>query len=105
MKRNSQPLITEEECCREKTVGGIRYINSGSINQATASRHECLSPCLFMMEGSPDRKFCFKVGDLEVECLDEEDPPAGPAAGPAGSVPDRIRFYEFGFFTIISNKT
>jgi len=59
-----------EDCCDEKTVGGVRYINIGSDNSGEAESRNCLSSCIFMREGEPNSKVCFKAGDLAVECQD-----------------------------------
>ena len=34
--------------------------------------YNCLSDCIYMREGQEGGKFCFAMGDLQVECNDEE---------------------------------
>ena len=34
--------------------------------------YNCLSDCIYMREGQEGQKFCFAMGDLQVECNDEE---------------------------------
>merc|ERR1719308_125855 len=34
--------------------------------------YNCLSDCIYMREGKEGGKFCFAMGDLQVECNDEE---------------------------------
>merc|ERR1719427_763185 len=65
-----------EECCSEKVVGGIRYINIGSLDPLITKELKCLSPCMFMIEGFSKSRFCFGIGDLEVDCLETGDPEA-----------------------------
>jgi len=59
----------EDECCEEKIVGGIKYINIGTDNSGIAMEMDCLSNCIFMKEGAPESKYCFARGSLEVECI------------------------------------
>merc|ERR1740128_1133051 len=83
-----------EECCLEKTVGGVRYLLVGTDSDGQITKElDCLSPCVFAEEGKPESKFCFARGDMKVECKDDmkltppprpttaPPPPAGAASG------------------------
>jgi len=61
----------ENECCKEKIVGGVRYVNVGYDSTGKTTNFQCLSPCLFEKEGGAGGKYCFAAGDLRVECKDE----------------------------------
>jgi hypothetical protein len=53
------------ECCKEKTVGGVRYM---LVDETDTNKYGCKSNCVFEKESSPGSRFCFKDGDLEVVC-------------------------------------
>jgi len=59
----------DKECCDTKTVGGVTY---SLIGQMDTKMYNCLSDCIYMREGQEGQKFCFAMGDLQVECNDEE---------------------------------
>jgi len=59
----------DKECCDTKTVGGVTY---SLIGQMDTKMYNCLSDCIYMREGQEGGKFCFAMGDLQVECNDEE---------------------------------
>jgi len=59
----------DKECCDTKTVGGVTY---SLIGQMDTKMYNCLSDCIYMKEGQEGSKFCFAMGDLQVECNDEE---------------------------------
>merc|ERR1712215_156714 len=54
-----------DRCCEEKTVGGVNYKKVG--NQDT-TKFGCLSNCVYESVLSPGTKYCFKEGDLPVNC-------------------------------------
>merc|ERR1711872_768587 len=59
----------DKECCDTKTVGGVTY---NLVGQMDTQMYNCLSDCIYMKEGMEGPKFCFAMGDLQVECNDEE---------------------------------
>jgi len=59
----------DKECCDTKTVGGVTY---SLVGQMDTKMYNCLSDCIYMKEGQEGSKFCFAMGDLQVECNDEE---------------------------------
>jgi len=74
----------DKECCDTKTVGGVTY---SLIGQMDTKMYNCLSDCIYMKEGQEGGKFCFAMGDLQVECNDEEmegseKPPMGGSEMP-----------------------
>merc|ERR1711892_1018298 len=92
---NGQPAGDKplEECCDMKTVGGVTYTLSGQKNTKI---YNCLNDCVYQMEGRPEAKFCFAMGDQKVECNDDdkggserppmegsEKPPVGERSSPA----------------------
>ena len=54
------------ECCTEKTVGGIRYtlVESG----VETSSYGCEKACVYEQVEKEGSRFCFKAGHLPVEC-------------------------------------
>merc|ERR1711962_655104 len=74
----------EDECCEEKIVGGIKYINIGTDNSGIAMEMDCLSNCIFMKEGAPESKYCFAKGSLEVECVGLSTSEITPRPSPSG---------------------
>jgi len=84
-KGRTQPTGSpEEECCEEKIVGGIKYINIGTDNSGIAMEMDCLSNCIFMKEGAPESKYCFAKGSLEVECVGLSTSEITPRPSPSG---------------------
>ena len=60
---------TGQQCCSKKTVGGILYNLVGSQAQGYASQYNCTNNCLYTQDsGDPNKKFCFKPGQLESQC-------------------------------------
>merc|ERR1719293_263930 len=55
-------------CCKEKTVGGVKYRKTGDED---TSKFGCKENCAYEKVNSPGPKFCFKKGNLEVECAGE----------------------------------
>jgi len=68
------------QCCKEKSVGGVSYT---LLEETDTARYGCKSNCVFEREGSPGSRFCFKEGDLEVVCEDDD--------GAGGSEPPPIQ--------------
>merc|ERR1712123_103103 len=68
---NGQPAGDKplDECCDMKTVGGVTYTLTGQMN---TKMYNCLNDCVYQMEGRPEAKFCFAMGDQQVECNDDE---------------------------------
>merc|ERR1711892_1599364 len=68
---NGQPAGDKplKECCDMKTVGGVTYTLSGQMN---TKMYNCLNDCVYQMEGRPEAKFCFAMGDQKVECNDDD---------------------------------
>ena len=52
-----------------KIVGGKKYHLVGKSTEA--SDYGCTNDCTYMSEGS-DVKYCFKPGNLQSECKEEE---------------------------------
>jgi len=71
--RRDRQAAWENECCKEKIVGGDRYLNIGYDPTGKTMQFQCLSPCLFEKEGEAGSKYCFAAGDLRVECKDENE--------------------------------
>ena len=57
------------ECCETKTVGGVTYTLSGQMD---TKMYNCLNDCVYQKEGQTGAKFCFAMGELEVECNDQQ---------------------------------
>jgi len=53
------------ECCVDKSVGGVDYVLVAT-NETQA--FGCKTNCIYAKKDSPSEKFCFKQGDLPVEC-------------------------------------
>merc|ERR1719315_618963 len=71
------------ECCKEKMVGGVSYV---LVEETDTGRYGCHSNCVFEKVDSPGSRFCFKEGDLEVVCEDDDNGgvgPPGPSPVPA----------------------
>merc|ERR1719376_633013 len=58
------------ECCKEKSVGGVSYV---LLEETDTGRYGCKSNCVFERVDSPGSRYCFKEGDLEVVCEDNDD--------------------------------
>jgi len=56
------------QCCKEKSVGGVEYT---LVDETDTAKYGCKSNCVFEKMGSPGSRFCFKEGDLEVVCGDD----------------------------------
>merc|ERR1719312_2309099 len=57
----------DQGCCESKTVGPNTYT---LVEDETASEAwGCKSLCVYKMEGKPESRFCFKSGDLPVNCM------------------------------------
>merc|ERR1712179_711923 len=69
------------ECCKEKMVGGVSYV---LVEETDTGRYGCHSNCVFEKVDSPGSRFCFKEGDLEVVCEDDDNGGVGPP-GPSPS--------------------
>merc|ERR1712002_555990 len=67
------------ECCKEKMVGGVSYVLK---EETDTERYGCKSNCVFERVGSPGSKYCFKEGDLEVVCEDDDNGGGGPGPSP-----------------------
>merc|ERR1719376_1944459 len=68
------------ECCKEKSVGGVSYV---LLEETDTGRYGCKSNCVFERVDSPGSRYCFKEGDLEVVCEDDDDGGVGcPSARP-----------------------
>ena len=50
-------------------MGGVSYT---LLEETDTARYGCKSNCVFEREGSPGSRFCFKEGDLEVVCEDDD---------------------------------
>merc|ERR1712002_1224783 len=70
------------ECCKEKSVGGVSYV---LLEETDTGRYGCKSNCVFERVDSPGSRYCFKEGDLEVVCEDDDDGGVGPAPSPVPS--------------------
>ena len=56
----------EQGCCESKTVGSNSYT---LVENETASKDlGCNSLCVYKMDGKPESRYCFKSGDLPVNC-------------------------------------
>ena len=56
-------------CCKEKTVGGVKYRKTGDED---TSKFGCVENCAYEKVDSPGPKFCFKNGNLKVKCAPDE---------------------------------
>jgi len=66
------------ECCKEKMVGGVSYV---LVEETDTGRYGCHSNCVFEKVDSPGSRFCFKEGDLEVVCEDDDNGGVGSGSG------------------------
>merc|ERR1719308_440582 len=56
----------EQGCCESKTVGSNSYT---LVENETASKDlGCNSLCVYKMDGKPESRYCFKSGDMPVNC-------------------------------------
>jgi len=63
-----------DECCTLKEVGGIEYELVGKIGNP--GDYECLNGCTYVVVGgNPNLKYCFKHGNLTVECESDKKAP------------------------------
>merc|ERR1712179_461430 len=72
------------ECCKEKMVGGVSYV---LVEETDTGRYGCHSNCVFEKVDSPGSRFCFKEGDLEVVCEDDDNGGVGPPGPSPSPVP------------------
>eukprot|EP00092_Neocalanus_flemingeri_P009348 GFUD01010060.1.p1 GENE.GFUD01010060.1~~GFUD01010060.1.p1 ORF type:complete len:144 (+),score=3.56 GFUD01010060.1:66-434(+) len=61
---------TIERCCTQKMVGGVNYT---LVDTKSTAKWGCQSDCIFERVDTKGSRICFKAGDLEVVC--EEDNP------------------------------
>ena len=64
-------------------VGGSTYALKGEEDTSTFS---CMDKCTYAKEGEENSKYCFAVGDLQVECKDSGSAAPGVTAGSGGGV-------------------
>ena len=66
--------IPEDECCSEKTVGGIHYYLVGTGDTEV---YNCLDNCIYHSANPRDVwQYCFKPGRKAVQCNDATVTPA-----------------------------
>merc|ERR1712083_239951 len=58
------------QCCTNKTVEGVEY---NLVEEMDTEGFGCKSDCVFEKVGSPGSRFCFKEGELEVVCDNNEN--------------------------------
>ena len=61
--------IQNEDCCFSKTVGPYSYTLLD--NESAPPELGCMSSCVYQRDGEENSKFCFKPGQLPVECTYE----------------------------------
>lgn len=61
------PPLFSEECCTEKTVGGVGYTQ---VAGDTDDFPECKKGCVYEEDGDKGSRFCFKSGNLKAECTE-----------------------------------
>ena len=54
-----------ETCCDEKTVGGVKYLKLG---EEDTTNFGCENSCVYTNPDILGSKYCFKKGDLSVDC-------------------------------------
>ena len=75
--------IPEDECCSEKTVGGIHYYLVGT---GETEVYNCLDNCIYHSANPRDVwQYCFRPGRQPVQC---NDATVTPAAGHHHPTPD-----------------
>jgi len=57
-----------KECCLSKNVGGVSYTLVGKME---TKMFNCKDDCVYQKTEEPDKKFCFKTGDLVAECTEK----------------------------------
>ena len=70
----SQGQGETEDCCNEKTLGGVTYLLDRSWIEDPRNTFPCLSSCVYQREGDPESWFCFGPGDQEPTCEEELQP-------------------------------
>merc|ERR1712168_353404 len=81
--------IPDDECCAEKTVGGIRYYLVGT---GETEVYNCLDNCIYHSANPRDVwQYCFKPGRQPVQC---NDATVTPSAGHHHPTPDPIMDHE-----------
>merc|ERR1719275_2900 len=75
--------IPEDECCSEKTVGGIHYYLVGT---GETEVYNCLDNCIYHSENPRDVwQYCFRVGRQPVQCNDATVTPSAGHHHPTGA--------------------
>ena len=69
-----------DDCCPEKTVGGLTYLLDPSWADDPRNTFPCLSSCVYQQEDNPDSWYCFGPGNFEASC--EEGIPEGEEGDP-----------------------
>eukprot|EP00092_Neocalanus_flemingeri_P038208 GFUD01041589.1.p1 GENE.GFUD01041589.1~~GFUD01041589.1.p1 ORF type:complete len:281 (+),score=28.27 GFUD01041589.1:86-844(+) len=59
---------TIERCCSQKMVGGVNYT---LVDTKSTAKWGCQSDCIFERVDTKGSRFCFKAGDLEVVCQED----------------------------------
>merc|ERR550519_2358125 len=57
------------QCCNEKTVGETVYT---LVREGDTAQYGCRQNCIYQDMGNQGSMFCFRSGDLPVECLDDD---------------------------------
>ena len=69
-----------KDCCNEKTVGNVTYTLAPGLPDVDTHPKSAKDGCIYTVKGDPSGdKFAFGVGNLPVECKDEN--PVGISAG------------------------
>merc|ERR1719228_1692127 len=83
--------IPEDECCSEKTVGGIHYYLVGT---GETEVYNCLDNCIYHSANPRDVwQYCFRPGRQPVQC---NDATVTPAAGHHHPTPDPMMDHGMG---------
>merc|ERR1719391_276552 len=81
--------IPDDECCAEKTVGGIHYYLVGT---GETEVYNCLDNCIYHSANPRDVwQYCFKPGRQPVQC---NDATVTPSAGHHHPTPDPMMDHE-----------
>merc|ERR1719347_336966 len=81
--------IPDDECCSEKTVGGIHYYLVGT---GETEVYNCLDNCIYHSANPRDVwQYCFRPGRQPVQC---NDATVTPAAGHHHPTPDPMMDHE-----------
>ena len=59
----------DNDCCYQKTVGPDSYT---LVDTTAAVPAECINTCVYQRDGQPGEQFCFKTGDLPVNCISKQ---------------------------------